>query len=204
MVHFLVRLEGSDVGLNEFVVQVTDINGGADTAALVISVNAPPYFVSNDYIIPAAYYSFDNSAALNYDDSGNGSDLLNTYATAPDAVAGILDGAANFDGTSDGYDIKLSNTSPAIYPDGAFTVSGWLKAGAASASGDCVSRPASSLGGGFAIVMYGSPILQWYVVLYDGSGSELIDPDTSVLTDQWTHPCLYFCSDFWAGWEWCV
>ena len=140
-----------------------------------------------------AYYSFDDALALNADDSGNGSDLLNSYAEAPSATTGRVGGAALFDGINDGYDIKLSLTSPPIYPDGAFSVSTWVKTGAGSAAGDCLSRPGSSIGGGFSIFLSGSP-LKWYVALYDNGspGYTSIDSYTYAAIDQWTHIAFSF------------
>ena len=139
-----------------------------------------------------AYYSFDNAAALNADDSGNGANLYNFWdAEPPTATTGQVGGAALFDGDMDGYNTRLSYTSPPIYPSGAFSLSTWVKAGEGSAAGDCVTRPGASIGGGFAILIDGVT-LRWYGVLYNGTGAAAINPGTAVTLNQWTHIALTF------------
>ena len=92
-----------------------------------------------------AYYSFDNPNALNLDYSGNGSNLVTAFTQPAEAGEGAVGGAAFFDGSTQGYDLLVSNTNPPIYPDGAFTVSTWVNPDQAlTSSGNMLSRSANS------------------------------------------------------------
>ncbi|MFI4910179.1 MAG: heparin lyase I family protein [Sedimentisphaeraceae bacterium JB056] len=143
--------------------------------------NYSPYFISNDFLSPSAYYSFDDSSDLASDDSGNGNDLLTNYTTSPAYYSnGIWGGSGNFNPTN-GYDIKLSDTSPAIYPDGSHSVVFWASSHAPS-SFMALSMPAS-LTGGYALYTSGS---NWRVSTYGGTGGTLIS-DEVIVQYQWNH-----------------
>ena len=68
--------EGPDAGSNEFLVAVTDLGGGSNTAALFLYVNSPPVFQPQAFTKPAA------TIGLPY------SGTIATNATDPDFAAG--------------------------------------------------------------------------------------------------------------------
>ncbi|AQQ71056.1 hypothetical protein SMSP2_01420 [Limihaloglobus sulfuriphilus] len=138
-----------------------------------------------------AYYSFDNAASLVTDDSGNGSDLQNNQGNPAAATSGQVNGAAYFDGVDDLYDIKLSDTDPAIYPDGAFSVSTWVRPDT-TASGVAVSRPAASNSGGFALITDGTPAT-WRVTVYPDY--DQVNSGVQVAAEQWAHIVYTFAPD---------
>ena len=144
--------------------------------------NFPPKFVSNEFLNPVAYYSFDNPLNLGVDNSGNGSNLLTSYTTAPEPTTGVFGGAADFDGASDGYDILLSSTSPQIYVDGPYSVAFW----AAPDEDDqmmMVSMPSSS-NGGFSVFTYSGA---WRIASYDGSGTDTLNSYFLYTVGQFDH-----------------
>ncbi|AQQ71054.1 hypothetical protein SMSP2_01418 [Limihaloglobus sulfuriphilus] len=138
----------------------------------------------------AAYYSFDDAQNLHTDDSSNGSDLQLNQGSPASAAAGRVNGGVYFDGVDDLYDIKLSDTEPAIYPDGEFSVSTWVKPDAA-VSDMALSRPASSTGG-FSIVSSGSPA-SWRVTLYRDFNQ--LDSGAVLTAEKWTHIAYTFSPD---------
>ncbi|MFI4910184.1 MAG: LamG-like jellyroll fold domain-containing protein [Sedimentisphaeraceae bacterium JB056] len=136
-----------------------------------------------------AYYSFDNSSALAADYSGNGNNLQNNYAQLPDYTAnGAVDGAAVFNGIDDGFDLRISDSNPSIYPDGSFTISMWAKP-TLTDTFVSVSRPSSN-DGGFCIYIDNGT---YRVATYGGSGGGF---NTGVAAlGSWAHISLVFQAD---------
>lgn len=138
----------------------------------------------------AAYYSFDDSAALNRDDSGNGSYLRNIWTTvAPDYTSdGAIGGAAVFDGATQAYDTRIEYTNPYIYPEGSFTVSVWVKPDELSALAS-ISQPGTSLVGGFILYINNG---NYCAGVYADSTAYVFDTGAAATAGEWAHLALVF------------
>ncbi|HBG26705.1 MAG: hypothetical protein A2Y10_09135 [Planctomycetes bacterium GWF2_41_51] len=146
-----------------------------------------------------AHYSFDDELNLGKDDSGNGLNLIPTYG-APTAMAGVINGAVNFDG-DDAFTFNLIE-HPEIFPSGDFSVSVWVKADTNPSNLYWISKARYSQTG-FGIYANESTVssgsYQWKIGVADGVESSSADGNfgdlLNIAIGQWTHlACTYKAS----------
>lgn len=131
-----------------------------------------------------SYYSFDNSTALNSDDSINENNLQTNKAADPNVITnGAVGGAAGFDGATQGYDIKLSETNPSLYPAGSFTVSTWVRPETVDTSAyHAIVRDSS--GGGYAMLIDNGTYRPY---LYAVGSTQGVNSGVTAEVGVWSH-----------------
>lgn len=138
-----------------------------------------------------AYYSFDSESALASDFSGNANNLQTNYTQLPTYSGnGAVGGAAIFNGTDSGFDVRVQDTNPPLYPNGSFTVSMWVKPDATGNADSSITMPASTQGGFGIHIANGTYRLATYA-------NTIVSINTGVAaTDEWTHIAVVFdCND---------
>jgi uncharacterized protein (TIGR02145 family) len=135
------------------------------------------------------YWKLDDASGTNAtDSSGNGN--TGTLTNGPTWTTGMVDGAANFDGTND-Y-VSVGNQS--VYDiTGAITISAWVKmdsfkSGGSSLSDPIVGKWAYSVGNqrGYDLRFFNGNTLPMFVVT-DGVDYDSIQSTISVSTGVWKH-----------------
>ena len=135
------------------------------------------------------YYSFDNSSNLNYDDSGNGLNLINngTYQSASYTAEGAVNGAAVLNGSTQGY---LGDTS--LFPAGSFTVSFWTKPAVGGTSQSLVRAFNNGFGYSITEVAGEYRFYTWHI---GGVGYSMVRSFMNTIAGQWYHLAITFDSN---------
>ncbi|MFI4911636.1 MAG: LamG domain-containing protein [Sedimentisphaeraceae bacterium JB056] len=135
------------------------------------------------------YYSFDDSSNMAHDYSGNGYDLINDsiYLVTDYTSEGAVDGAAVFDGSTQGY---LGDT--ALYPGGSFSVSFWSKSDVEGVSK--ILTRAYNNGNGYALTLV-SGEYRFYTYHVGGVGYSYVRSYLYSKAGQWDHIAMTFNSN---------
>lgn len=131
-----------------------------------------------------AHYTFDDSASIGADSSGNGHDLAD-YGTAPGYSAqGITNGAAIFDGSTQGLQIK------SFVIGGDFTLAMWVKPDSWGTNACLLRHWAAD--GGFGMYAAWLPAEIAFSALAPVSADTYLRPRYTPVAGSWQHLALSF------------
>lgn len=125
-----------------------------------------------------AHYTFDDSAGITNDVSGNGKNLKVYGAVADYSSAGVFGGAAVFNGTTQGF-----QTPTGILPAGSFTLAVWMKADTWGNTSYVTKSFASTSGFQF----YGAYSTELSFAALASTGATYVRPNVAAPLGEWTH-----------------
>ncbi|MBN1517113.1 tandem-95 repeat protein [Candidatus Sumerlaeota bacterium] len=167
----------SDEGVNAFTVQVSDGNGGTDTATLNITVNAA------STVGLVAYYEFDGDAT-----DGEG-DNDGTEAGSPSYVTGMVGQAIDFDGSDDAVTLP---SGVADHDD--ITIAAWI-----NWDGGSSWQRIFDFGNDSTEYMFLTPSSSGstlrFAITVDSYGNEQIVETSAISTGEWVHVAVTLSGD---------